>query len=230
MDSEDNRKTRLQKLKGSDFTIADGEPDIRGWDVLDTSGKQLGEVDELIFDYQSRKVRYLVVDLDDNDYDLEDRKVLVPIGIAELHEKDDDVILPNVSVDQIRSLPEYDEDRFDTEHETNIRNVFGGLGAASTADDVRREVDNDFYDHHHFDDRNLYRNRRRSTIIDQDDSSTGTTDNYREAPDNLRSDGMRLNERNIGDASHPVNLRSDMEDRGEYDESGNRKDISRDYD
>lgn len=55
MTTENNRKTRLQKLKGSDFEIMDGQPDIYGWDVLDSSGKQLGEVDELIFDYESRK-------------------------------------------------------------------------------------------------------------------------------------------------------------------------------
>ena len=164
MDAENKRKTRLQKLSGSDFEIAEGEPDIRGWDVKDSAGRQLGEVEELIFDYQSRKVRYLVIDLDKNDYDLDDRKVLVPIGIAELHEKEDDVILPGVIPSQLMSLPEYDEDRFDTAHEISIRNVFGGLGGAALTSTA--ENDDDFYSHDHFNEANLYRNRNRGMVDD----------------------------------------------------------------
>jgi len=168
MDTSENiRKTRLQKLTGSDFEMLDGEPDIRGWDVKDAAGKQLGEVEELIFDYESRKVRYLVVDLEDNDYELDDKQVLVPIGIAELHESDDDVILTAVTPAQLNALPEYNEDRFDTEHEVSVRNVFGGLGGAALNGEGPLEnkeanqtvVDDDFYNHEHFNDQNLYRNR-----------------------------------------------------------------------
>jgi len=170
MDAENKRKTRLQKLSGSDFEIAEGEPDIRGWDVKDSAGKQLGEVEELIFDYQSRKVRYLVIDLDENDYDLDDRKVLVPIGIAELHERDDDVILPGVIPSQLMSLPEYDEDRFDTAHEISIRNVFGGLGGAALSSSTGENED-DFYSHDHFNEANLYRNRTRGMVDDGSDTT-----------------------------------------------------------
>lgn len=167
MASENNRNTRLQKLSGSHFEMEDGQPDIRGWDVKNESGEKLGEVDELIFDTQSRKVRYLVLDTDDSDFELDDREVLVPIGIAQLHKEDDDVILPGVTAEQINRLPEYDEDRFDEDAEHNTRNVFGALGAGAVAtgaagvsDTGRR--DNDFYEHEHFNDENLYRNRKGS--------------------------------------------------------------------
>src|SRR5438270_11417418 len=105
-----SRDRRLQELSGSDYEIADGEPDIRGWDVKDASDRRIGKVDELIFDTQSRKVRYMVVDLKNNKLDLDSRDVLIPIGLAELSEKGDDVILNNVTVDQLRSLPEYNDD------------------------------------------------------------------------------------------------------------------------
>ncbi len=160
MEPENKRNTRLQKLSNSDFEIVDGESDIRGWDVKDASGKQIGEVEELIFDYESRKVRYLVVDLEENDLDLDDKEVLVPIGIAQLHEDDDDVILNGVTAEQLRSLPEYDEDRFDTEHETSVRNVFGGLGSGAAMAGLTTDSNNDFYSHEHFNEENLYRNRR----------------------------------------------------------------------
>ena len=46
---------RLQELDRSDFDIVKGEPDIRGWDVRNTTGKKIGEVEELIIDAQQKK-------------------------------------------------------------------------------------------------------------------------------------------------------------------------------
>jgi uncharacterized protein (TIGR02271 family) len=81
---------RLEELGGSNYEIVDGEQNIKGWDVKNEQGKKIGEVDELLFNPASRSVRYLVVDLDDNELELEndDRKVLIPIGLAELHSDD----------------------------------------------------------------------------------------------------------------------------------------------
>ena len=226
MDTENRRHTRLQKLSGSDYEIVDGQPDIRGWDVRDAAGKQIGEVEELIFDYQSQKVRYLVVDLDDNDYDLDDREVLIPIGIAELHENDDDVILPTVTVDQLRALPEYDEDRFDTEHETNVRNVFGGLGATTTASDIRS--DDDFYKHDHFNDANLYRNRMRRSTQTGDLGQVRPVDYDRDG-DTDSASGYRLRTRGTDTtSSDKVNL-ANREDTDEYDENKSRN-MNKDFD
>lgn len=155
-----DKNKRLQELGGSDFEIADGQPDIRGWDVKNENDQKIGEVDELIFDVQSLKVRYIVLDLDDNDFDLDDRNVLVPIGIAQLHDKDDDVILPGVTAEQLRLLPEYDEDNLDANAENKIRNVFAGVAGGTLAADSGINHDDTFYDHEHFNEDNLYRNRR----------------------------------------------------------------------
>ena len=157
-----NINSRLQKLSHSDFEIADGEPDIRGWDVKDAQGKYIGEVDELLFDKQSMKVRYLIVDLDDNELDLDDRDVLIPIGMAELHDKGDDVVLPTITAAQLASLPEYDEDNFSDESENSIRNVFSGVADTTGAAALFGAGSNrdDFYSHEHFNDENLYQRRR----------------------------------------------------------------------
>jgi len=86
LDENANSYNHLVELGGSDFEIADGEPNIKGWDVKNQQGLKIGEVDELLFDPKSLKVRYLVVDLDDNELEFEeDKKVLIPIGVAELH-------------------------------------------------------------------------------------------------------------------------------------------------
>lgn len=161
-----NDNNRLQELGGSKYKIAEGEDNIKGWDVKDGQGNKLGDVDELIFDEQSLKVRYLVLDLDeDKDLDLKDRKVLIPIGMAELDDEDNNVILRNISVEQIRSMPDYDEDNLntDTDYEhrnynslTGVTGVAGGTAVAAAGED--------FYNNEHFNDENLYRNRKRNRM------------------------------------------------------------------
>src|SRR5215204_5507217 len=118
MDSMKHR--RLQEMDRSDFEIVKGEPDIRGWDVKNSTGLKIGAVEDLIVDAQQKKVRYMVVDLDDNELDLDHHKVLIPIGLAELHEKNDDVMLPNVQTRQLRSLPTYEKDHLDEDIERKI--------------------------------------------------------------------------------------------------------------
>jgi len=72
--------SRLEELGGSNYEIVDGEQNIKGWEVKNEKGVKIGEVDELLFNPASRSVRYLVVDLDDNELELENdgRKGLFP--------------------------------------------------------------------------------------------------------------------------------------------------------
>jgi len=183
MAKNDYASSRLQHLKGSDFEVADGQPDIRGWDVKDINGKTIGEVDDLIFDERTLKVRYMAVDLDDNDFDLDnDHDVLIPIGYGEIPEKDDVIIIPNVTADQLSALPVYDHDKLVTpEDEYRVRNVFTGAGAAAASTGV---INDEFYNHQYYDQENLHRRRnalhdtRNSTdtypATDIPDTTTGT--------------------------------------------------------
>jgi stress response protein YsnF len=148
--------SQLRSLKSSDFEVAENEPNILGWTIKDQEGRKIGEVDDLIFDPESRKVRYIVMDLEGNVLDLEPRDVLVPIGIAQLHTSDDDVILPGVTADHLRALPLYEEGRLTRDSESKVMTAFSGLGAAGTAG-------NDFYSHEHFDEERAYRNRQKAT-------------------------------------------------------------------
>src|SRR5688572_1534572 len=161
--AEKNRHTRLQRLKDSGFEMSNRDPDILGWPVKTGEGKLVGQVDDLIFDLLDKKVRYLVLGSSGNDVSLPIRQVLVPIGIAEVHENDDDVILPTISPRQLLALPEYDEERFDTEHEDSVFNVFGGLGSSALSGGSSN--DRDFYQHAHFDEDHLFRNRRSRDML-----------------------------------------------------------------
>ncbi|HEX6849738.1 MAG TPA: PRC-barrel domain-containing protein [Chitinophagaceae bacterium] len=160
---------RLQELDRSNFEITKGDPDIRGWDVRYRNGEKIGSVEELILDTKAKKVRYMVVDLEENELRLEDRKILIPIGFAELDKGNDDVMIPNVSVDQICSLPDYNRNSLTHEVERKISSVFGRKvnvepnKPLQTPDrDIIEEehIDPDFYSHEHYSTDNLYRNRR----------------------------------------------------------------------
>jgi stress response protein YsnF len=220
--------SRLQELGGSDYKIVEGEPNIKGWDVKDGDGRKIGEVDELIFDTQSRKVRYIIVDLKGNVFDLDTRDVLVPIGIAQLHEDDDDVILPGVTAEQIRALPEYHKDQLDSGVESRIRNVFGGLGAAglaagaySATESASRNRDNvtgtdyltdqprdEFYKHPHFNDEKFYGNRKNTS--DEGATIPIIQEDIRIGKREVETGGIRLNTRIVENpVEENINLREE---------------------
>jgi hypothetical protein len=61
---KDVRLLRLSELRS--YTVAEGEPDIRGWEVRTISGRQLGEVAELLVDADAGEVVMLDIDVRNN--------------------------------------------------------------------------------------------------------------------------------------------------------------------
>src|SRR6476620_1218835 len=154
----DKKNKRLQELRGSDFEIAKGQPDIRGWEVRDAQGRLMGKVRELIFDARDHKVRYMVVDVKDSkELELENRTVLVPIGLAELEPRHDDVLLPKVTPFQLRALPKYNKEDLGTRAEKAVSTVFG-RNTDNYADDA--DLGAGFYDNDDFNEENMYRQRK----------------------------------------------------------------------
>jgi hypothetical protein len=163
------KNSRLQELDHSNFEIVKGEPDIRGWDVRYRNGEKIGSIEELIFDTKAKKVRYMIVDLDENELRLENRKIVIPIGFAELDNQHDDVLIPNVSVDQLCRLTDYKRNSLSPELERSIASVFGRKVNVEPVASIKREerkvnevdddIDPDFYSHEHYNSDNLYKNR-----------------------------------------------------------------------
>jgi len=189
MATNDYASARLRHLKGSDFEVADGQPDIRGWNVKDTNDQTIGEVDDLIFDDRTLRVRYMVVDLDHGYFNLKkDRYVLVPIGAGEVPEKHHVVIIPNLSADAAdrwSALPVYDHDRLITpEDEYRVRNVFTGAAIPTANADV---IGDDFYNHEYYDQDNLHR-RRNAMNAGRDTAATRpVTDNAATTNDTINT-------------------------------------------
>ena len=163
------KNNRLQELDRSNFEIVKGEPDIRGWDLRYRNGEKIGSVEELILDTKAKKIRYMIVDLDENELRLEHRKTIIPIGFAELDKQHDDVLIPNVSVDQLCRLPDYKRNSLSPELERSIASVFGRKVNVEPVASIKREerkvnevdddLDPDFYSHEDYNSDNLYRNR-----------------------------------------------------------------------
>ena len=143
----------LSELDG--FKVAKGDPDVRGWDVVASDGTEVGEVEDLLVDTISMKVRYLDVELDDDRFGVDDRHVLVPIGQARLDDDNDDVLV-NMDANAFASLPPYTRGTFSREYETSLRQGFSA-GQAVPAP----TTDTDFYEHRDFDESRFLGSRRR---------------------------------------------------------------------
>lgn len=160
MSKDKKDKYRLIELRKSDFEIADGEPDIRGWKVKYSNGQTIGEVVELLFDPFTQSVRYLLVHIDGKPLNLISRTVLIPIGLADLDEEFDDVMLRGITVGMLASLPTYKRNSVTPDVERTIRSVLSGEPIAPLTGGVDTPADNDhFYEHEHFDEDRLYRQR-----------------------------------------------------------------------
>lgn len=176
MNDDLDRVVPLDQL--DDFKVADGDPDVRGWEVVASDGRKIGEVDQLLVDTAAMKVRYLDVDVDNDlvagSSDTSDRHVLIPIGYARLDEGSDRVIVDQLASSDIVGLPEYTHGPITRDFESSVRSRFdsgyttgatgaaaGAAGLASTgAADTTRDTDNDFYSHDLYDDNRFYGARR----------------------------------------------------------------------
>ena len=167
------RYSKLVELGNSGYEIVADEPDIRKWKVRTATGKYLGVVDELLVDRQLNKIRYIVLNLEGKPLNLLSRKLLIPIGIAELDEMDDVVILPNITIEHLATLPTYIKGKLSIETERKIGTIFSRSNVSEGGDENDNITDEVFYEHEHFNDRNLHSRKKNSEwvgndVIDQD--------------------------------------------------------------
>ena len=143
---------RLAKL--DDYRIADGEPDIRGWDVITADGWKLGEVDDLVVDLRAMRVRYIVVKISKDLLIADaDRRVFLPLGTARLDDERDDVVVERVPIDGFAGFLTQRAD-FTRDDERAWRRAYGfeESGAANA----------DLYQHALYDDRRFWSHRRQT--------------------------------------------------------------------
>ena len=155
----------LQELSSSGFEMANGEPDITGWKVFSGVNRQIGKVKELLFDMTAQKIRYLILDLNGKPLNLLSRDVIIPIGLAELDQKENVVYLTDISVGHLATLPEYKKGKIDYDTERHVRDVFipqNSEAAEKLADFESKEHPEReaFYRTPYFDENRLFRRRK----------------------------------------------------------------------
>ena len=120
----------LRRLDDMDnYEVADGYPDIRGWDVKMADDRTAGTVDSLIVDPGTLDVRYMDVALDEDTFDLDDeRHVLIPLGRARLDDDNDQVLLTGIGAPELKTAPAYEHgDLTGADHEQH-RSFYGRTG------------------------------------------------------------------------------------------------------
>jgi photosynthetic reaction center H subunit len=148
----------------NDFEVAEGYPDIRGWTVASTDGREVGKVHDLLIDVDQMRTRYLDVRLTKElAASPGDRDVLVPIGTAQVVEGKDVVRVP-LTAERFGLLPLYDHGRLTRAHELEVRRHFslGEAAAAAAAGAAATTAARDFYDDEGYDDRRFFGKRRRT--------------------------------------------------------------------
>jgi photosynthetic reaction center H subunit len=154
MDRATDRIVPLDELK--DFKVAEGDPDVRGWEVLSADGRKIGDVDNLLVDTAAMKVRYLDVDIDDEHItDGTDRHILIPIGYARLDESDDQIFVDSLNTANLSQIPAYRHELLTREYETDLRQHFDSDFTGTTG--------TDFYSHDLYNQDRFFGNRRTGT-------------------------------------------------------------------
>jgi PRC-barrel domain protein len=98
-----SRIAPLSELR--DYEVADGYPEVRGWNVRDSADRSIGRVHDLLVDVGALRVRYLDVELTPKFAGSEvDRRVLIPVESVDLDGTGDQVILPGIDAAQVRGL------------------------------------------------------------------------------------------------------------------------------
>ena len=110
----------------TDFEVADGNPDVRGWTVRGNDGQALGTVFELIVDPEVLKVRYLDIELDTRFQIKEyENHILLPIGVASLDADGDNVFVPALNTESVLHYPPYVEIQVTRTYETAMMRALG---------------------------------------------------------------------------------------------------------
>lgn len=97
------RFERLSRL--SDYKVDRHQTDPRGWDVINSAGRSIGEVRDLIVDTATMKATYLDVELDSKLFDVcGDPHVLIPFERAERQDRQKRLFVPGLEAARVQEL------------------------------------------------------------------------------------------------------------------------------
>jgi uncharacterized protein (TIGR02271 family) len=103
--------------------------DIKNYEVYAQGNEKVGTISDILMDEQTGKFRYFVVD---TGFWIFGKKVLLPVGRADIHYTEKRVYATSLTKDQVENLPNYDElEKVDYDYEEQVRGVYRGSVATS---------------------------------------------------------------------------------------------------
>ena len=171
------------------FKLPKDQPDPRGWDVRSADGTKIGKVEDLLFDTDERRVRYIEVAMDKEIAKSSARDyALVPIGQARLDDEHDDVIVEFSSTD-LTAAPAYDRTRLSRDYEKSLQTWTRERKRDTSAAvrDATTDRDAGFYSSPEYDDQRFFaRGRHESSGAADRARKTGIADRISDAADNVK--------------------------------------------
>lgn len=117
----------LVRLSDTDLVLAGDAEDVRGRDVVDRNGEEVGEVDDLVIDPDERQVRFLQVGAG-GFLGIGEDKRLVPVDAVT--RIDDDKVHLDKDRTHVADGPGYDPDLVREQPKTYYEDLYGYYGYA----------------------------------------------------------------------------------------------------
>jgi hypothetical protein len=151
----ENKKNLYYLDELSDYKVASGYSDVRGWEVLDADKRTIGKVDSLLVNRNEERVVYLDVEVDKNlieeghePFETPDQKgaheylnkegenhLIIPIGLVDLDEGGRKVFTDEIGYDTFRKTKRYRKgSQIDRDYEVMV--IKNYLPAETTDEDL----------------------------------------------------------------------------------------------
>ncbi len=106
--------------------LAEGERDVRGWEVMAADGTRVGEVHTVLVDAGAGRIRYLDVGVATYlSPGHQERHVLVPMEGVRLAPEEETVVVERLRGEDITNLPPYKHDPVTHEYELELKDPSG---------------------------------------------------------------------------------------------------------
>lgn len=164
----DNKNKDLYYLDDlSDYKVASGYEDVRGWEVKDVDNRTIGKVDGLLASKSAKRVVYLDVEVDDDliedghkIYSASaqkgvhefknkdgDNHLIIPIGLANLDEDEHEVHTDQINRNTFAKAERFNKNKsFDRDYEVKMYVLYTG-----NSDQKGATYDDNFYNRKEFD-------------------------------------------------------------------------------
>jgi photosynthetic reaction center H subunit len=163
MNSRNDNKHLFRLGELNDYKVASGNPDVRGWDVVDRDNQILGTINELIVDVDREKVRYLDVAPSGDTFRGDgEHRLLIPIGAARINDDSNRVMLSELNRERLNSFPPHRGEAITRDYEYEVVDRFNAREDAERERRDTRNTTSDFYDNNLYNEESFYNKSNRN--------------------------------------------------------------------